>query len=391
MLHLFTQVDLSDGTLLREALIAHLHGVVAPATRGDRSLVARVETKVRANPAAHLRFDDATHATLAAAGRTFKAGRFETPRLGDLRRQAVEARRKAGDPKVELRCFVLDGASPATDIGALQATAPAGTLFQVASQFNCLEAPDAFVTPVASYFNDPTQGPRASISAFPGTLVRHYAAPAPDGTRFIQRTDGQQLNLLEALCGPGDAVCVNNGYLTTDKIARPAALAEALEARFDELRTGVHDAVEVVFGYNWDGPVPGAPYQTIAQVFSSTLAAGGYSRLDAADPAMSAVVRQLQRAAHFGALLAAAVLGKSCAVLTPVGGGVFGNPMTMIWESMLWAMDAVRPLPHRGLVVVVNGYNLGHHVPAPVLREAAAVRGGTLVVFEGSSVSVAAS
>jgi hypothetical protein len=225
--------------------------------------------------------------------------------------------------------------------------------------------------------------------AVDGTLVRHYAAPAPGGMRFIQRTNGQQLNLLEAVCGPDDAVRVDNGYLTSHNIPNPAALAEALEARFDELRTGMHDAVEVVFGYDWDGPVPGAPYQTVAQVLSSTLAAGGYSRLDAADPAMSAVMRQLQRAAHFGALLAAAVLGKSYAVVTLVGGGVFGNPVPMIWESMLWAMDAVRPLLHRSLLVVINGYNLGRHVPAHVLHEAAAARGGMLAVFEDTSVTVA--
>ena len=51
-----------------------------------------------------------------------------------------------------------------TDIGALQASAPPGSLFQVASQFNCLESPGAYVTPVAAYLGDPTQGPRASIS-----------------------------------------------------------------------------------------------------------------------------------------------------------------------------------------------------------------------------------
>src|SRR3989442_929187 len=83
-----------------------------------------------------------------------------------------------------------------------QAPAPPGSLFQVASQFNCLESPGEFVVPVAEYFNDPTQGPRASISAFPGTLVRHYAAPAPDGSRFVQTNDGPQLNLLEGVCAP---------------------------------------------------------------------------------------------------------------------------------------------------------------------------------------------
>jgi hypothetical protein len=123
-------------------------------------------------------------------------------------------------------------------------------------------------------------------------------------------------------------------------------------------------------------------------VFTSSVAAGGYSRLEGADPAMATIVRQLQRAAHLGALLAAATLGKSYVALTLIGGGVFGNPIPVIWESILWAIDTVRPLLHRDLVVAVNGYNLGRHIPATALREAAAARGGALLAFNRTSVSV---
>jgi hypothetical protein len=392
VLHLLAKISSSDRASLRDALTDHLQGIVVAGPRGDRSLVARVEDEVRADPAARIRFDDAGHATLAAAGRTFRAGLFETPRLGELRRRAAEARRRAGDPEATLRLFVLDGASPATDIGALQATAPPGSLFQVASQFNCLEAPGPFVVDVAEYLHDPTQGPRACVSAFPGVLLRHYAAPAggsPVASRFVQRTEGPQINLLEEMCDAGGAV-VRSGYLMTDDIARPAALAKALEERFDDLHAGVHDGVEVVLGHDWDGPVPGAPSTLIAQVLCSTVAAGGYSRLDGVDPAMGAIVRQLQRAAHLGTLLAAAALGKSYAVMTLVGGGVFGNPVPVIWASILWALTEVRPLLHRDLSVVVNGHSLGRHVSPRALEEAAATRGGALVVFDRRSVSVGA-
>jgi hypothetical protein len=136
---------------------------------------------VRADPAAALRFDSTGRATLHGDGRTFNAGRFETPRLGALRRRAEETKAKLGTTG-SIRFFVLDGPSIATDIGTLQAMAPANSLFQVASQFNCLEAPSPYITDVAAYLDDPTQGPRASISAFPGTFVRHFAAHAGDGT-----------------------------------------------------------------------------------------------------------------------------------------------------------------------------------------------------------------
>lgn len=388
MLDLLARSDLSNRTALRDGLTAHLHAVSAPGPRGDLRLVAQVEAEVSAHPSDHIRFDPTGLATLEAAGRSFKAGRFGTPRLGALRWRAEEAKAAlAGGAGGALRFFVLDGASPATDIGALQATAPAGSLFQVASQFNCLEAPDACITPVADYLHDPTQGPRASISAFPGTFVRHYSAPAAGGARFVQSTGGPQINLLEELCADG-AAFVTSGYLMMHNIERRADFARALEDRFDEIHAGIHDEIEVVFGHDWSGPVPGAPGLTIAQALCSSVAAGGYSRVDPHDPAAQTIIRQLQRAAHLGALTAAAALGKSYVVLTLVGGGVFGNPVPVIWESILWAIDSVRPLLHRDLCVVLNGYNLGHHVPRARLAEAATARGGDLVVFDRTGVSV---
>jgi hypothetical protein len=268
---------------------------------------------------------------------------------------------------------VLDGVSPATDIGALQATAPPGTVFQVASQFNCLESPGAFIADVADYVHDPTQGPRASISAWPGTLVRHYAAPAADGSRFVQSATGAQIDLLADVCDPGVAA-VRSGYLRGDDIHDPRALAGALEARFDAIRIGVHDGVEVALGYDWAGGVDGA--RTIAQVFTSTIAAGMYGALDDGDDAAMAICRQLQRAAYLGTLLAAAVLGHPRVVLTLIGGGVFANPIPVIWEAIGWAVDQVGHFLHRDLLVVVNGRNLGEQLPPRELSAAARAWGG---------------
>jgi hypothetical protein len=391
MLDSLARIDPADHATLENAITAHLRAVEemnAPEPPSGQQLVELAENEASRAPAECFRFGADGHATLHAAGRTFQAGHFETPRIGELRQRAEDARRRAGNPSARLQLHVLDGASPATDIGTLQATAPDGTLFQVASQFNCLEAPSARMVPVAAYFYDGTQGPRASISAFPGTLLRHYAAPGGvDGERFVQRNEGPQLNLLEAVCAPGVAT-VTSGYLTTNAIAHPELFARSLEDRFDDLRSGVHDAVEVVLGYDWDGPVPRAPHHTIAQVLTSTLAAGGYGRIDPSNAAMTSVVRQLQRAAYAGTLLAAAGLGKSHAVLTLIGGGVFGNPIPLIWESILWAVDYVKPFLHRDLSVVVNGYALGRQVAPRTLYEAAAARGGTLVVFRDGGFAI---
>lgn len=141
MLHLLrAHLDPLHRAALRDALTAHLRAVAASAVRGDRTLVARAEDEVRRDPAAHIAFDATGLATLCAAGRTFQAGRFEAVRLGELRSKAAEARRVAGASAARLRLCILEGASPATDIGALQAIAPPDSPFQVASQFNCLES-----------------------------------------------------------------------------------------------------------------------------------------------------------------------------------------------------------------------------------------------------------
>jgi hypothetical protein len=78
------------------------------------------------------------------------------------------------------------------------------------------------------------------------------------------------------------------------------------------------------------------------------------------------------------------------AVLTLIGGGVFGNPLPVIWEAILWAADQAEPLLHQDLHVVVNGRNLGEDVPIEHLHAAAQARGGTLIRFDRAGASLPA-
>jgi hypothetical protein len=349
--------------------------------RGDGGVVARVEAEVKRDPQHAIRVNSHGNATLYAAGRSYKAGRFEVPRLCELRQRALSSRERAGRPACRATLWILDGASPVTDIGALQASAAPGSLFQVASQFNCLESPGRFVAEVAHYFHDPTQGPRASISAFPGTFLRHYAAPGLDGNRFVQSTDGPQLNLLVDVCDPAVAR-VESGYLRAPEVYDAPAFARALEVQFEAIRIGLHDDIEVVLGADWTGEVKGAPFRTIAQSFTSTIAAGMYGALDDGNAAFATIIRQLQRAAYLGTLLGAAALGMDRVVLTLIGGGVFVNPLPVIWDAIRWATDALAPFLHRDLAVVVNGRNLSEGVAPDVLARAASERGGALIRCE---------
>lgn len=342
--------------------------------------IAAAEHEVRAAAGRSFQFDASGNATLTIGGRAYAAGRFATPSIDTLRARISRRPRTATG---RVRLSVIHGADALTDIGTLQATAGPGSLFQAASQFNCLEAPGARIVPVSDYTSDNTQGPRASVSAFPATLLRQYQAPPLDGNgpRFEQ-TDHHQLNLLADAFAPEIAE-VKAGYLQSQHVHQPEAFVRELDARFGSIRVGVHDDVEVVFGRDWGGPVPAGPAHRIAQVFTSTIALGGYSRGGDAEVERVAC-RQLLRAAYLGTLLAAVDLAKQRVVLTMIGGGVFGNPIAEIWQAIFWAIGEVEPLLAGDLEVVVNARS----GVAAEAREEVRRRGGAVVGFEANRIVI---
>lgn len=159
-----------------------------------------------------------------------------------------------------------------------------------------------------------------------------------------------------------------------------------LRERFEHIRVGVHDDVEVVFGAGWDGPV--LEDRRIAQVFTSTFAGGGYSGGTRIRGAVEDICRELLRAAYLGTLLAACALRKHTVVLTMIGGGVFGNPHPLIWDSILWAAAQTDALLGAPLHVVLNGREVNQTLDPAEIREATRDRGGVFVeVRNGRAVS----
>lgn len=359
----------STEDILRDEIAAHQPVVLSSAKGGNRQLVKAVEDMVRHDPAAAFVFDQTDNAILKVNEYQWNAGRFETPTITELKMRAKEKLHQGATGRVHL--WVLDGANPVVDIGSLQASC-SDTLFQVASQFNCLESPGPFVTDVAKYFHDPTQGPRAAISAFPATILRHYQAPGTNGERFIQQTNGQQIELLADACGSGNAP---NGYFDGDSIKSPEIIAEQLENQFDKIRVGLHDQAQVLLGYNWDGSVADSESRLIAQVFTSTVAGGSYGgERNLGKESYVHSSRQLLRAAYLGTLLAAIVVGRQRVMLTLIGGGVFENPINLIWDSILWAIEEAEPYLHEDLYVFVNGFHIGNMISLeekvlPAVRE----------------------
>ena len=358
-----------DATLAREVAV-HTERLRRSAGKLDRRIVARAEAEV-ADPNTAFTLDEHGYATLNAAGQSWAAGRFETPTIDELRGRVT-----AKNPG---RLWLFDGAGPATDIGGMQASFGGRALFQVASQFNALEATSpATLAQIEDYFFDETQGPRASIGAFPAVMLRHYSAPAADGKRFTQRTGGRQIDLLAGVVPEGCSPVVN-GYLLGPGVMRAAEYAEALETHFGQIRVGLHDGAEVVRGYKWDGEV--LEPARVGQVLTSTAAGGWYGAEQDFGASFVPVCRSLLRAAYLGTLLGAASLGRSPAVLTLIGGGVFGNPPGLIWESILWAFDeltATGAAPD----TIVNGYNLGRQLSLDSLTPAVRERGGFVAAFD---------
>jgi hypothetical protein len=86
-----------------------------------------------------------------------------------------------------------------------------GALFQVASNFNCLEfisSSDSARRGITKYVSDHTQGPAASISCAPATLYRNYfVRHKVNDVEYVGQLE-QQICLLSDV----PIVPIKNGY-----------------------------------------------------------------------------------------------------------------------------------------------------------------------------------
>ena len=104
-------------------------------------------------------------------GKVLVYGQLETPTLAELRERVHASGHTSG--KISVREVVANVQHLHTNVSN------AGSLFQVASQFNLLEMVSPNVTPergVGIYEHDRTQGPACAIAAGAGTIYRNYFA-----------------------------------------------------------------------------------------------------------------------------------------------------------------------------------------------------------------------
>ena len=202
-----------------------------------------------------------------ANGRAFNVGTFTTPTLASLRARAHTA--TPGTLRVTHEAI--------GDVLGLHALPDnRGALFQVASQFNCLEFAGPSVVPeqgVTGYASDNTQGPACSLACAAATVYRNYFAPV-DGV--AGQTRDRQLNTLDglatALGAPGAFWDIKNGYTHSDT-ARLTQLRTALaqhdrDALLGAVKIGLQTNVGVDFSARF---TPTTEPTHVSQAFCSAL------------------------------------------------------------------------------------------------------------------------
>jgi len=282
------------------------------------------------------------------SGESYRAGRFQTPKLSELENQVSAL---GGMERLPGRLRVCNIVGDVADILAKEDNRLA--TFQVASQFNCLEFPGPSVIPedgVTGYVYDKTQGPACSIACGPATAYRNYLAEV-NGQRG--QTSSRQIDNLRdvvaGLGGPNRFFKIKGGYT----LAEDSGLkklnnylqqldAGSYEALRRALRVGVHETAQVT-SRSWGRVQVRDKDQLVTQVFGSACSvsySGNGKRLwePFARLVLSASYEATLWAALAGALRHKGAEASRRVFLTCLGGGVFGNDMEWIADAMREAL-----------------------------------------------------
>lgn len=308
--------------------------------------------------------------TLKATDTKFQAGYFEEMSIKELR-DATKIMTPGGgifnvveaiDPHKN------DDVLKKVDSGALQALAQnKDAVFQIASNFNGLE----FVGPkghqvhnLTSYLRDNTQGPFASISGFPGLVLRDYyvfhtatTADTPGSPTQAQlalaknpyiwgqskddkktNTNNGQINFLDQTNIP-----VKQGYVILDNttINNP-------EDEIEKMKIGYHGNLQVTFGFKEYSGKHHEKVDDTTQIINQVFTAAMDTTRNANTPENKKVAQAILRAAYEGTLRAALFKGKKNVILTLIGGGVFEN-------DIRWIANVIKDLEN---LIISSGLNV---------------------------------
>ena len=301
-----------------------------------------------------------------ANGQSFVIGAFSIPTVAELRQQlkdlaAVNTNVTNGmtfsHVHGDVRSMIRDPKSE-------------GNVFQVASQFNCLEMVGPGVSPdrgISIYAHDPTQGPACALACPAATAFRNYIAP--DGKGQGGAGERNQINTMRAVETLLDNSrrhfwTMSNGYLLPSSTSSMSKLSELLQSRESELARSL--VASVAAGVHWGTEVNTASKHRVAQVFASAVPVAYAKSTKSEDWALLASL--VLEAAFEAAILVGAVLarkqGRRVSVfLTSVGGGAFGNRIEWIVDAIQLALVNYASEP-----IDVKLVHYGQVVPALMKR-----------------------
>lgn len=282
-------------------------------------------TQVRANLTL-----DGENLISKVTGKTFACGSLTTPNLGELRREVQALHLPAA--KLSLNEVVADVLELHKELDN------AGSLFQVASQFNLLEMVSPDVSPesgISGYEYDQTQGPACAIAAGAGTLFRNYFVNVND--KPGQYTHSQIDTLFElgqALGNTSNTLWqMKNGYALASE-AGLKVIAEKLQNKSECERDELRQLLRIGLQKNTEVTISDSKHQ-VTQAYCSALPVA-YSQHSSA---LWKLFASLVLEASYEATLCAAILnavnsGNNSVFLTLLGGGAFGN-------ETRWIMNAI--------------------------------------------------
>ena len=259
-------------------------------------------------------------------GKVLVYGQLETPTLAELRERVHASGHTSG--KISVREVVANVQHLHTNVSN------AGSLFQVASQFNLLEMMSPDVTPergVGIYERDRTQGPACAIAAGAGTIYRNYFAT-------VNGQIGQSANnQIDCLADIGAALGntknrlweMRNGYALASEsglVEIAHRLKAASESELDRLRQLLR------IGIQWNTQVTlNDCGHAVSQAYCSALPVACChhpSHLWAAFARL--ILEAAYEATICTAILNATIGGSNRLFLTLLGGGAFGNETAWI-------------------------------------------------------------
>jgi hypothetical protein len=291
----------------------------------------------------------AAPATKSKPKRTFHVGRFDTPKLEELRIRAKSSGGSHGTTNTRLTFQHI--VANVEDLHR-EPKNNGKAVFQVASQFNCLEMVDPSVTRekgITGYAYDGTQGPACAMACPAGTLYRNYFAGNLDTLTDV----GVTLKNHDPVTGESLYWKMSKGgYALAAKRGSIKALSQKLRNNetltkdaMSKLRVGVHWNTQVDMGSHANKDKDN---QHVAQVYCSALPISCDNT--ASDKDWEAFARFILEGAYEATLAVAAILAdkrkeRVTVYLTMLGGGAFGNLEDWIRDAIQRALLLYRTYP----------------------------------------------